>query len=856
MADFYTNVVQVGNFVLYRGVENGKRIKRRIPYKPKLYTPSKTKTQFKTLFNEYLDEIQFDDINSYKEFKDQYKDVNNFQIYGDYRHDYAYVSEAFPTDIDWDPSQVVIAYIDIEVGSENGFPEPDLASETVTAITIHVGGKFWVFGCGDYSTDRADVSYQKCKDEKDLLRRFIALWSAHMPDAVSGWNTNMFDFPYLINRMKRLGLGNDGEDLIKALSPWNWIKDRSFKSGKKEVNFYEIAGVAMLDYYDLYKKFSSSPSQESYKLDYIGSVEVGTQKINYDEYESLYDLYKRDFQKFIEYNIRDVEIVMKIEAKNKLLEVALTLAYRSRVNYEDVFSQTRMWDTIIYNRLKSRGIILPPKKDNHKNAQFEGAYVKNPRPGLYRWVASFDFTSLYPHLIMMYNLSPETLVEPVDYDNELDAWFDNNRHLINVDKMLEESIDTSIFKKKDLILTPNGQVFRKDTKGFLAELMEEMYNDRAKFKQAMNAAKKELEKTTDPVQRKVLESTITRFNNLQQTTKICLNSAFGVIGSAYFRFYDIRIAEAITLSAQLSIRCIQKNLNLFIDKFTGRTKGDYVIASDTDSVYVTFKAIVEKAFTEAQIEEMGPAKVIRSLDKVCDQIINPQIAKFCQRLSDYVNAYDQKLDMKREALADKAIWIAKKNYMINVFNNEGIEFTKPKLKIIGMQAIKSSTPGICRKKVKEAFELIINKNERELRQFVDNFRVEFMKAPIQDIAFPRGMNGLEDYDGGEAIFKKKTPIAVKGALIYNHWLEKLDLSKKYQALRDGEKLKFVYLKEPNPLQSAVVSFSTVIPKEFGLDKYIDYNEMFDKTFKVQIERVTEVIGWKLEEVSTLESLFG
>lgn len=855
MSRYYTNVVTMGNHVLVREIEDGKRTRRKSNHKPRLYTKSKSKTtKFRTLFNEPLDEIVFGDIKDFKEFKEQYKDVENFKLYGEYRHDYAYMSEAYPKDIIADLSAVCIAYVDIEVGSEHGFPEPDKASEPITAITVHVGGKFWAFGCGDYKSSREDVVYTKCKTEETLIRKFLEVWTTYYPDIVTGWNTNLFDFPYLINRMNRLGLGSDGEDITKTLSPWNWIKERSFHNGKKEITVYDIAGIAMIDYIDLYKKYGPPNKQESYKLDYIGFVEVGTQKIDYSEYEDLYTLYKRDFQKFIDYNIRDVEIVMKIEIKNRLLELAMTLAYDSRVNYEDVFSQVRMWDSIIYNDLKRKGIMMPPKKDSAKRQQFEGAYVKDPRPGMYHWLASFDFTSLYPHLIMMYNLSPETLVEPVDYDQEIEDWMDENRSRVNVDNMLDQSIDTAIFAKKNLIITPNCQVFRRETHGFLAELMDTMYKDRARYKKMMTQAKRDLENEKDPTKRQEIEFSISRYNNLQQTKKVCLNSAYGAIGNQYFRFFDVRIAEAVTLSAQLSVRWIQKHLNLFIDKLSGQKGGDYVVASDTDSVYVTFKALVDKVHSAE--EQQDARKIIHSLDKVCDKVISPQIAKMCQALSDYVNAYEQKLDMKREALADKAIWTKKKHYMINVYNNEGVEYAKPKLKITGMAAIKSTTPAICRAKVKEAFELIISGKQEEVRELVNNFREEFMAQKITDIANPMGMNGLDDYDGGAAIYKKKTPIHVKGALIYNHWLRKLELTKKYQEIKEGEKLRFVYLKEPNPLQSEVVSFTTVIPKEFELDKYVDYNTMFEKTFLNQVEKVTEVIGWELEQVSTLENLFG
>jgi len=548
---------------------------------------------------------------------------------------------------------------------------------------------------------------------------------------------------------------------------------------------------------------------------------------------------------------------MKIEAKNKLIELILTLAYDARVNYEDVFSQVRMWDVICMNYLRRKNIMMPPKKEGLKTEQFVGAYVKDPKPGMYKWVASFDFTSLYPHLQMGFNLSPETLLRPQDYNPELTEWMNKNYNLITVENMLDKLIDTEILNKHQVSVTPNKQLFFTKKRGFLPEILDRMYQDRALYKKKMNEQKKLLEKITDPVQRSEIESNITRYNNLQHIKKICLNSCFGASGNPYFRFFDIRVAEAITMSAQLSVRWIQKYLNDYISDYVGQENGDYVIASDTDSVYVTFEAIIDKVLTQEQQSAMGTTEVIRRLDKACETIISPQIDKFCQELADYTNAYEQKLTMKREALADKAIWVKKKNYMINIYNNEGVEYAKPKLKIVGMAAIKSSTPGICRLKVKEAYELIMTKDVKALRRFNDEFKTEFMSKPVQDIASPLGMNGLEKYTGdGDNLFKKKTPAHVKGAILFNHLLKKHGLTKKYQEIKEGEKLKYVFLKEPNHVQSNVISFTTVVPKEFGLDAYFDYELMFEKTYITQIERVTDAIGWKLEEVSSLEHLFG
>jgi len=876
--NFYTNVQHYGNNVLFRGVVDGKRVRKRLPYQPRLYTVSNNyKSPYKTLSGQPLDEVSFEDINAHKEFRKKCQHIPGFKLYGDNRHEYSFISDFYTNDIEFKFSDIVIAYIDIEVGSQNGFPKPEQANEPITAITIHVAGNFYVFGYGNgseqtFTTTREDVVYTHCADEKDLIRKFMELWKKHYPDIVTGWNACRslrmgnpsagFDFTYMINRMERLFMGSDGEDLIKQLSPWGWVRKRNVRVGTDEICYHEISGVAMIDYIDLYIKFSANPSQESYKLDYIGSVEVGSKKIDYSEYEDLYSLFVKNYQKFIDYNIGDVELVMKIEAKNALIEQIVTLAYDARVNFEDVFSQVRMWDTIVMNELKRKGIMMPPKKENPKSEQFIGGYVKEPKACMYHWLAAFDFTSLYPHLIMMFNISPETLLHPEEFSDLLLAWFEKcnfGKNTDNIECMLEKIYDTDILKNEKLTLTPNGQFFRTNVRGFLPDIMDRMYKDRAAYKKKMTEQKKLLEKTTDPEERLKIEALITKYNNLQASKKIQLNSAFGAVGNQYFRFFDVRLAEAITTSARLSVQFIQKRLNEFINKRTGQTNGDYVIASDTDSVYVTFKAIVDAAYTAEQQKAMGPGKIIEHLDKICEKVVAPKVKEFCQELADYTNAYEQKLEMKREALVDRAIWVKKKHYMLNIYNMEGVQYAKPKLKITGMAAIKSSTPGACRKAAKEAFELIINGGTiKELRDFNENFRKEFFNLPVQDIAAPLGMHGLEKYDGSnstEIIFRNKTPAHVKGAIVFNRWLIRKDLTRKYQSIKEGEKLKYVYLKEPNKLQSDVVSFTTVIPKEFEVDDRIDYEAMFNKNYLVQIERVTEAIGWELEERGSLEHLF-
>ena len=406
MSDFYTNVSVSGKFILLRGVENDKRVRRKVEFRPTFFLSSQEKSEYTTLAGEYVKPIQPGTIPECREFLERYESVDNFPVFGNNRYEYAYIADEYPDDILWDVSKILIAYLDIEVGSENGFPEPRDANEAITAISIKVKGNYFVFGCGDYIKHRDDVHYAKCRDESDLIRRFLDLWTRWHPDVVTGWNVEQFDIPYLANRITKLF----GEDEAKKLSPWNRISKRDTVMMNRPVQFYDISGIAILDYIQLYRKFTYS-QQESYRLDHIAHVELNEKKLDYSEYETLHQLYKEDYQKFIEYNIKDVELVEKLEDKMKLIELALTLAYDNKVNYDDVFTQVRMWDAIVYNYLLRKNIVIPQMSRSIKSSQYEGAYVKDPICGMHEWVASFDLNSLYPHLIMQYNISMETLVD-------------------------------------------------------------------------------------------------------------------------------------------------------------------------------------------------------------------------------------------------------------------------------------------------------------------------------------------------------------------------------------------------------------------------------------------------------------
>jgi len=845
LSDFYTNICVSGKFILFRGVENDKRVRRKIEYNPTFYLQSQEQSEFTTLAGEYVKPIQPGTISDCREFLERYESVDNFPIFGNNRYEYAFIADHYPDDILWDINKVTIAYLDIEVGSENGFPEPRDANESITAITIKLKGNYFVFGCGDYIKHRDDVHYAKCRDEHDLIRRFIDFWSRFHPDVISGWNIKTFDIPYLVNRITKLL----GEDEAKKLSPWNRLSLREAMIMNREHQVYEMLGIATLDYIELYRKFTYS-QQESYRLDNIAHVELGEKKLDYSEFETLHQLYKQDYQKFIEYNIKDVELVEKLEDKMKLIELALTLAYDNKVNYDDVFTQVRMWDAIVYNYLLKKKIVIPQMKRGSKSSQYEGAYVKDPICGMHEWVASFDLNSLYPHLIMQYNISMETLVDPKKYNDNMRGFISNNN--INVEALLAQQIETSVLKDLDVTVTPNGQLFSIKKQGVMPEIMDNMYKDRTRYKKLALEAKKKIETVLDDKnQVQYLEKQVARYNNLQLAKKVTLNSAYGALGNQYFRFFDIRIAEGITTAGQLSIRWIENKINEYMNKLLKTDGEDYVIASDTDSIYLNMGPLIQKLYPDTS----DTKKVIKFMNKVCDDKIQPFIDASYEELKEYVNAFQQRMEMKRESLADKAIWTAKKRYILNVHDSEGVAYAKPKLKIMGLEAVKSSTPSACRTKIKEAITIIMTQTQDDLHKFIETFREDFKKLPIEDIAFPRSVNGLSEYADAANIFKKGTPIHVKGALVYNHFLRTLKLNKRYQEIQEGEKIKFIYLKQPNIFNNNTLAFISGLPKQLGADQYIDYDLQFEKSFLEPLDIILSSIDWRTEKVNSIDEFF-
>ena len=825
---FYKNVDQVGDRILVRGCDGYKEIRFRDEFRPTLYVKSKKESKFTTLYGEHVRPIQPGGIRDCKQFCQQYEDVDGFEISGNQAYLYQWISDNFPGEVDYDPSKIRVFTIDIETAAENGFPDIESADQEILLISVKDSftGLYHVWGSKPFTNKHADVSYTQCAHEQELLQKYLAWWIENYPDVITGWNVQLFDVPYICNRLARVL----GDKQTKFFSPWKLLSSREiYIQGRKNIS-YDVSGITVLDYLDLYRKFTYT-NQESYRLDHIALVELGSKKLDHSEFDTFKEFYTQDWQKFVEYNIHDVRLVDQLEDKMKLMDLAFTLAYDAKVNLEDVFSQVRMWDSIIYNYLRKKNIVIPPKIKNQKSDKYAGAYVKEPKPGRYDWVVNFDLNSLYPHLIMQYNISPETLRETRHSSASVEGILNG-----------EVSIDG------DDCVCANGAQYRKDVRGFLPELMEKIYDERSIYKRNMIEAKKKYEKEPSLT----LEKKISKFNNFQMARKIQLNSAYGAIGNEYFRYYKLANAEAITLSGQVSIRWIENKINTYLNKLLSTLDKDYVIASDTDSIYLNLGPLVDKFFSNKSDDKV---RIVDLLDKICKDKLEPFIDASYEELATYVAAYDQKMIMKRENIADRGIWTAKKRYILNVWDSEGVRYSEPKMKIMGLETARSSVPQYFRDRLKKAFRLIMSSDNDTVIEFIDNCKKETREAVVSDIAFPRGCNGVTKYRHPREIYQKGTPIHVRGALLYNHYIKDKKIQHKNAFIQEGEKIKFVYLKTPNPIQENVISFFQDLPSEFNLEKYIDHDKQFNKAFYEPLRSVLECIGWKPERSGSLMEFF-
>jgi len=853
--NFYTSVNRYGNNILYRGFEGGKRVSKKIPYEPTLFIPTTKETGWNNLQNLPVQPVTFDTMRDATDFIKKYDGVDNFPVYGTTNFVNQFVTDKFPNDIKFDREAINVTSLDIEVHSEDGFPFVANAAHPVTAITMksNLSDTYYVWGLNDYDPDKCPIEgvkaihYKKCKDEIELLLDWLSWWhdDRWCPDVVTGWNTRLFDFPYLINRVKNI----IGGDVYKKFSPWGVVDQRNIIIAGRENIAYEMMGIQQLDYYDLFRKFGYAYGQlESYKLDHVAYVVLGDKKLSYEDVGNLQNLYKQDHQKYIDYNIKDVQLIDRLEEKMGLITLAMTMAYRGGVNYSETFGTTSIWDSIIYRLLFKEQVAVPPKINKPKE-KYPGAYVKDPMTGMHNWVCSFDLNSLYPNIIVQYNMSPETIIEgtkarlkkPALTEEEKELYPDGWMPLpVSVSNCLLDDVSL-IDINEDQASSATGLVFRKDQQGVIPKIITQYYDERRAIKNRMLEAQQEYQSAPT----KTLENEIVTCENNQMAIKILMNSLYGALGNNYFRYFDRRMAEAITTSGQLSIKWAERAINEAMNKLL-ETDDDYVIAIDTDSLYVNMDPLVQK---------FNPKKPVDFLNKICAEHFESVLKKSYSDLHGLLQASENRMEMSREVIADRAVWIAKKRYFMQVHDNEGVRYAEPKLKVMGVEAVKSSTPQVCRDKFKKIFNIILNEGEKATQDFIKEFKREFKSLDPEEVSFPRGISDIDKWHDRKDIYKKACPIHVRGALLYNYHVKKNGVSNKYDTVKNGEKIKFCYLKTPNTIKENVISYSLNLPKELDLHRFIDYDKMYEKSFVEPIRNILDEIGWEVEPSATLEDFF-
>lgn len=845
MSQFYTSVERYGNKILCRGYRNGKQFSDRVDFGPTLFIPTRDETEYRTLIGEKpVAPISFDSMSEAKDFVSQYKDVSNFEVFGTTNYVTQYIQQNYPNPIKFDPSLINIFSFDIEVDISTGYADIEKADKEITSIAIKSSKSdtYHLLGRKDYDKtktitgiDPDNISFMKFDTEEALLRRFVQIWTNNYPDIVTGWNVQYFDIQYVITRISNLF----GEQYIKKLSPWGSVRQVSTEIFNKVQSTYNISGIAVIDYMDAFKKFGYKyGTQESYKLDHIANVVLGEKKLDYSEYGGLTELYEKNPQLYLDYNLQDTRLVERMEDETGLLSLVMTVAYGGGVNYSDAFGTVGIWESTIYRKLMDKKLVPFLKGGPGQRAgELVGGYVKDPKVGIHPWIVSFDLNSLYPHLMLQYNMSPETYVE-------------DERTYLTQEMVLNDQFQN---EHEEHSVCANGAHFTNTKLGIIPEIIDEYYSNRKTIKQEMLSVEQAIETETDPKQKSALKRKATQLHNSQMAIKIAMNSLYGATANLYFLYYINDMAEAITTSGQLSIRYAQKSINRYLNKLLKTEDVDYIYYIDTDSVYVNFAPLIESVFGTTDVDRKTGEDF---LDKVCSTKIEEVLEAGYKELAQKMGAYRNAMTMKREKITDKSLFVSKKRYIMNTLNSEGVHYEKPKISVTGLESVRSSTPEVCRDKLKEAFDVIMTKNETELQAFIAKFREDFRNLPAEAIAKTSGTEDIKKYqDNRTGSYKKGCPIHVRGCILYNNFLKEKNLDRKYEQIQSGDKVKFVYLRIPNPIRENMISFPVVLPKEFGLEQYIDYDTQFEKVFLKPLDHILEAVGWHSEKVDTIEDFF-
>lgn len=687
-----------------------------------------------------------------------------------------------------------------------------------------------------------DCVYAGFDSETTLLRAFVDDFAKSEYHFISGWWCETFDVPYVVNRCRQV----IGATATNKLSPLGSIYQRTFSGnyGNEKVT-YIIEGVPVIDYVELYKKLDVGYTPRNWRLNTVAYDKLGDTKVPYEG--SLVDLYVGEYVTFIEYNIQDVRLLVKMEERNNFFSLAYTLMHRMKSNMVDVFGTVKPWTNLLYNTLKSGGAMPQLRPLSYTDYPYVGGFVKDPVVGFSKWVVSFDLNSLYPHLLQQYNMGVDTIVEPHQMPDDLYAEYSKwcvNRDIVdssvqaqhkidnNIERMLAGEINTDVLKKHNVCLSASGQMFRNEKMSVFNSITRSIYDERVVARKELSQLK---QSGGDPLR-------IVQLHNKQLVLKIVINSLYGATANKYFTdYYDIRVAEATTSSGQRAIKWVSSKINDHLNCVCGTDNIDYIIANDTDSSYITLDGLVRKIFKDAADDPANEQKIVDFLDRVCEEKLQLVIQKAFEELAEATNAYEQRMVMKRETIAVSGIWTAKKRYALLAADIEGVRYPDRKIKYTGLEAVRSTYPEVCQDKLVECYGLLLRKHHTRLYDVVAQFKNQFAKMPISKIAKSITFSDITKYRGVDGRPIKGTPNHIKGAIFHNQAVQDLGLVD-VKLINDGDKGQVVPLRKNSKGYDVMAYTGSRVPIQFDLDKFIDYDVMFTKNFLTPLETICNAVG--------------
>ena len=853
---------------LFTWNKDGKRINVDMPYKPYLYVEDKRGEDGTSLFNTKLRKKVFSNtqtrengrvrnelgISQRRRFIDNLRPSDDsggaVRVFENIQPEPQFLLDTFwdkVEDEDFNMYPLRIHYIDIETYSPDDFPHPEIAPDVVNVITLYdsLDKKFYSWGLGPCNYKQDDLIYVNCHSERELLLKFLNHIGKDHPDVITGWNIEFFDVPYLINRINKIL----GEDEVKRLSPINLIKERRFmgKFGKEMVRRH-IAGVSVIDYLEIYKSFSQG-LRESYKLDSIASLELGERKVDIGT-TNLSGLADSDWSKFVEYNVQDVNLIIRLEEKLQYLQLTRMLATVGLTNLENALGTlATVTGAAIIQARTTTGVKVPTFIRSNDEGKYEGAYVGEPVRGFQDYIVSFDANSLYPNTMISLNLSPETKIGKITNTTDDEVTFqtvDGKCHTLSLAKFCKLVSDQELSISRAKVLCTQKK------KGIFPAIVDKIYNQRVSIKKKLHKVKKELSECEDEAEKEKLQVKVHQQHILQLTLKILINRVYGYFGNKHSPMGDSDIARSITLTGQSVIKRANKSLREFVaskldQEYTDDI--DPIVYNDTDSSYITLKPIIDKFQIPFTNRAGNVSKEVHKLVQDVEDFVNDDITKWAKS---QLNSKDPRFVFKRESICDVGVFLQKKRYVLHVLDDEGIKVNK--FKYTGVEVVRSTIPASVKPHVKHCIEtMLTTKNHSTTNKALSDAYETFKQLPIEDISFVMGITDYDKYADqcDQFMTAKRMPIHMKAAYYYNMMLDKENLTSEYEKIGSGDKVRYFYVMQPNMYGANVIGYKYYYPKEFESLFPPDTEKMFEKVIFSIMERFYESVGWSIQSPNKL-----